>query len=276
MTIYFIPYSFLMIGAALKNLDPRFEEASRIHGAGPFRTALKVTLPAVRPAIIASVLLMIIAGFAIFSIPVVIGTGAKIEVLSVRIYRLMFTYSDPPGIDVALVLSLILLLIVQGAMLLQILASRENRHATIGGKVGNTSIVYLGPWRWVVRVFVVSYLLLAAVLPVLGLFLVSLQGFWSPRINWAMLNFANYHKILFEGTTTSAALINSVILGATAATVAVALSAIFAMYFSQQRGLLRSFNEFVTSFRVQFPIRSSRSGSYWCSAAVPSGYPAPC
>lgn len=95
--LYLVPHVYLTVAAALRNLDPSLEEASRMSGGGSFRTLTKVTLPAVAPSIASGALLALIYGLALFSIPVLIGTPARIEVLTVTIVNLM-TATFPPQV----------------------------------------------------------------------------------------------------------------------------------------------------------------------------------
>src|SRR6202140_3767490 len=44
--------AFVMIGAAMKSMDPSLEETSRALGAGKWRTMLKITLPLVPPGVL--------------------------------------------------------------------------------------------------------------------------------------------------------------------------------------------------------------------------------
>jgi len=251
MGLYFVPYSFLVVSAALRNLDPSLEEASRVHGASPGRTLWQVTLPSVRPALLAAGLIMIITGFAQFSIPIVIGTGAKIDILSVRIYRLLYSY--PPRTDLAIVLSLFMLAIVQVALLMQGAISKSGRFAVIGGKAANASIIRLGGWRWVARGTMILYMALTTVLPVIGLLVVSLQRLWMPRINWDRVGLFNYHHVLFENHLTSGALINSVTLGAIGATAALIASALLSLYFRTKGVGLRRLSDFITALPAAIP-----------------------
>ena len=82
--IYLVPYCYLVVAAALRRLDPSIEEASRVAGAGPLRTLLQVSLPAIRPAITNALVIAAVAGIGMFSVPIVLGTAARIEVLSVH------------------------------------------------------------------------------------------------------------------------------------------------------------------------------------------------
>jgi iron(III) transport system permease protein len=113
--VYQVPYVYLMVSAGLRNVDSSIEEQSRLCGSGPFRTMRKVTLPAVAPSLGAAVLLMIWHGFGLFSVPQIIGTGARIDVLSVRIVRLL-TFSYPPETSLAVGLTFFVVLVVGTAI----------------------------------------------------------------------------------------------------------------------------------------------------------------
>ncbi len=249
MALYLVPYVYLIVSAALRNLDPNLEEASRINGAGPFRTLWRVTLPAVKPAIFASVLILIMLGFAFFSVPIIIGTGAGIDVLSVRIYRELYNY--PPRTDIAIVLSLFMMAIVQIALLMQHLVSRAGRFATIGGKGGGTSRVRLGRWRIVARLAMFLYLMATSVIPVIGLVIVSLQPFWTPNIDPSVFTLDNYRFVLFESAFTSSALVNSVVLGAVGGTIGMLVSAFLVLCGSS--GRLGRTIDAVTALPAAFP-----------------------
>ena len=58
LTLLTYPYVLLPTRAALANLDPELEEASRTLGRGPWKTFVTVTIPALRPAIASGALLV--------------------------------------------------------------------------------------------------------------------------------------------------------------------------------------------------------------------------
>lgn len=57
-TLSYFPFVFLPVAAMLRTADPGLEEAARALGLGPWRTALKVGLAQVRPALLGGVLLV--------------------------------------------------------------------------------------------------------------------------------------------------------------------------------------------------------------------------
>jgi iron(III) transport system permease protein len=177
-----------------------------------------VTLPAIRPAITGGLVIAAVAGIGMFSVPIVLGTAARFEVLSVHVFRLLDSY--PPHTAYALALSVMLVIGVQLLLLLQRLATSSGRHATIGGRGLRSGIRPLGRWKGPARSLLVLYIAITSIMPVAGLLLVSLQSFWTPDIKWAQLSLANYSFVLLENGPTSRALITSLGLGAVTASVA--------------------------------------------------------
>jgi iron(III) transport system permease protein len=219
---------YLTVAAALQNLNPSLEEAARMCRAGPWKTLLRVTLPAVWPAIVNAGIIVAIFGISTFSVPIVIGTTAGIDLLSVRIYRLL--YNHPPRTDLAVVLAIAMMVFVQLALLVQVLVTRSQRHAVVGGKGATHTRVRLGRWRWVARGAIGAYLLATAVLPVAALAIVSLQPFWTSKIDFAQFGWANYHFVLVENATTARALVNSIGLGIFGATLCMLGAAVLVLF----------------------------------------------
>lgn len=232
-TINLVPHVYLVVSAALRNLEPSLEEASRVSGVGAWGTLTKVTLPAIRPALLNALLLALSAGFALFSIPFLIGSSAGVDNLIVRVVR-MTTYEFPAKLAEASVLGIIVVVVIGSSLLLQRRITRLSRHARMEGKTSSPSRIDLGWFKWVARVFMTGYVLLATVLPVLALIFVSLQSFWSGELSLANFTLNHYIDLLKPGTKTLDALRNSVVLGAITATVAMLVVTLVA-YFQERR-----------------------------------------
>ena len=130
-----IPLVYLIVSAALKNIDPSLEEASRISGCGVVRTFLKISLPAISPAIISASLLVVINGFGTFSTAVIIGTPAHVDLLTTRIVG-MLTKNFPPDLIGAQVLSILMLIFVTVIWGLQVRLTRRGRFSAPRGPRG--------------------------------------------------------------------------------------------------------------------------------------------
>ena len=234
-TLYLVPFAYLLVAAAFRNFDSSLEEASRVAGAGSWRTFRHVSAPGVLPAISAAVFLVGVTALSNFSIPVIIGSVARIDVLSVRIVRLVRD-AYPPRIDEAVVLSLFVILAVGVLFWLQRLISARKRHVTISGKGVYASKIPLGPWKWVARTIMIVYIAAASVVPLLGLLFVSLQRFWSSHITWQSFTFDVLLALFSGDNLTKKALQTSVLLGIVGATLGILIATMLMLYVRQRKG----------------------------------------
>jgi len=74
-----------MVGSAWAGLDPRLEQAARVLGASPLKALREVTLPLLRPAILAAALLVFLFDFTSFGVILLLG-GPHFATLEVEIY----------------------------------------------------------------------------------------------------------------------------------------------------------------------------------------------
>jgi thiamine transport system permease protein len=83
------------VGGFWANLDPRFEEAARMLGAGRWRTFRRVTLPLLRPALAAAGSIVFLFTFTSFGVILILG-GLRFSTIEVEIYRQTVTYLQLP------------------------------------------------------------------------------------------------------------------------------------------------------------------------------------
>ena len=76
MTLYTFPYVVLPVRAALSRIDPAQEEAARMLGLGRWRAFFRVTLPQLRPALAAGVLLSMLYTLSDFGVVMVLRYNA--------------------------------------------------------------------------------------------------------------------------------------------------------------------------------------------------------
>lgn len=74
-----------VVGSAWEQLDPRLEAAARVLGASPWRAFSEVTLPLLRPALLAAALLVFLFDFTSFGVILLLG-GPRFATLEVEIY----------------------------------------------------------------------------------------------------------------------------------------------------------------------------------------------
>jgi iron(III) transport system permease protein len=227
--LYFVPYVYLIVAAAFRNIDPALEEASRLSGASMWMTLRRVSLPAIKPALIGASLLIVIVGLSLYSVPVVIANRAGIDILSVRILRSL-NFEFPPRTDQAIVLSLFMLAAIAVVWMIQRRVTGSGNFATIGGKSARHVIVELGPWKWVARTFMFAYILFTSILPLAALLIVALQPFWRPVIDPSTFTLDNFYDALIGRPVTRAGLMHSLTLGIIVGIVGMLLATLMALY----------------------------------------------
>ena len=86
-----LPIAYLIIAPAMSAFDVSLEESSKVCGASNLKTLFRITLPVLRPAILASAILVIVRSLASFAVPSVIGMPGRIYVLATHIYQIIST-----------------------------------------------------------------------------------------------------------------------------------------------------------------------------------------
>jgi len=99
-----------VVGSALAQMNPRYEQAARVLGASRWRALWQVTFPMIRPAVLAATLLVFLFDFTSFGVILLLG-GPRLATLEVEIYIQALNLLNLP---VAGVLSAIQLLVTLG------------------------------------------------------------------------------------------------------------------------------------------------------------------
>lgn len=225
-SIYMVPLAFITFTSGLRNSDPSLEEASRITGSSEWRTLFRIVLPSQRPALGSAIMLLMWFALALFSVPVALGPGADIEVLSMRIVTLLRS-SYPPETATATVLGIIVLALLALAWYIQRRLVRGGHYSTITGKAQRQSIHKLGRARWAVRAVFIAYVLVAAVLPLSALIHVTLRGYWGRGFGFDEFSLSSLVAVI-ENPLTATAFRNSIFLGVVGAALCMFAAALLA------------------------------------------------
>ncbi|MGE0719969.1 MAG: ABC transporter permease, partial [Alphaproteobacteria bacterium] len=173
--MYYAPYVYMFVVSTLKNMDPSLEEAAEVSGASPLRTMLTITFPLIAPAILSSMLLTFIVMLGIYGIPAVLGTPAKISVLTTYIFVL--TSWTPPLYNTAAAVAILLIAVTAVCVWLQQRVLSRRSYVTVTGKSFKPKQLDLGRWRWLTLGFAVLYLLIVVVLPCAALLIASFRRY---------------------------------------------------------------------------------------------------
>ena len=224
MALYLTPYIYLLTLGGLKNLDPTFEEAARIAGAGPWRTFRVITLPLVTPALLSGLLLAFIMGLGQFGIPAALGVPSNIHVVSTSIWQNMANWPARTELAAALATSLL------GLALLGLYAQRriqgQRSYATVTGKGFRPGRAALGRWSWTAAAFCWLYVIATVALPYYALLQTSFSKFWTPQLTPGLFTLDNYRYVLFQYPSTAISIRNSLVLSLGGATIGILLATI--------------------------------------------------
>jgi iron(III) transport system permease protein len=206
---------FLQVFPALENMDPYLEESARMSGAGPARTALTVTLPLMRPAILSGVLLTFGSTVAMYGVPHMLN----IKVLTIAVRESVVLMDFKAGA----VLSVMVTIMSLGAVFLYRVSVRSGkRFQTITARGFRPNVMRLNRSRHLFTAFGVVYALFAFVVPYSTLAMTSFLKSLGLGLNWENLTFRNYAQLV-QTPLPRLAFTNSMVLGIGTASVAMAL-----------------------------------------------------
>jgi len=207
------PLTFLLLGAALRGMDPSLEEAAFTSGAGKAVTFRRVTLKLMAPALAGIGLLQFVRGLEAFEVPIIMGMGKGIEVFSTNIYISLRDIS-PPDYGTAFVLSLILVMLgILGVTVYHRVMAKSDKYATVTGKGYRPRLISLGRWRLLAGGFILFFLFVSTILPFLVLLWASLLPFYEAPSMEALSKISlNMYQDLFSRDTLYLAIKNTLIL----------------------------------------------------------------
>jgi len=176
---------FLLITPAFRNMDAAFEEASHTSGSNNVGTLIRITIPLLAPALLASTALGFIKSLESFELELVLGIPAGIYVLSTRIYD--FIHWEPPLFGQATALSSIFLVVIFLLVWAQKTLLRGREYTTLTGRGYSYRTLSLGRWRWLTFAFSAMFICMMILLPlsslIMGTFM-EVFGFFNIDSPW--------------------------------------------------------------------------------------------
>ena len=265
-----MPIAYLILAPAMSAFDVSLEESSRACGAGNFRTLTRVTLPVLRPALLASVILVIVKSLASFAVPSVIGTPGRIYVLSTYIYRIIATgFSADYGLAAAVGMSALVASICL-VYLYRYLTSESERYVTVSSRGFKPSLIDLKRSKYPLlgAIGLLSFVLI--LLPVLVLFYTSLLPYvMVPDAKaFSLMGWKNWGEVLRDPISLLS-LKNSLTLGLGGATLGVILSIFVSYVIVKVRTTASGILESLTFLSFSFPGIVIGVGFMWFFIRTP-------
>lgn len=114
-TILACPYVIIIVSSNLRGFDRSLEQASRILGASPLQTTLRVTLPLIRPGIISAALFAFMLSFDEIVVAIFV-CGTHTETLPKRMWDSLTYEMEPtlPAISTLILVATILVFAIAG------------------------------------------------------------------------------------------------------------------------------------------------------------------
>lgn len=248
--MYVYPFVFINTAAVLDNMDSSLEDAANMLGASKWKTALRITLPLVAPAIISGAILSFLEALALFGVPAVLGMSRGIFTLTTQIYQL---FNWPPQYQQGAALAIPLVVITGVLLIFQYLYLGKKQFVLISGKATQPTIIKLGKAKWPVLGYCLLVVSLSVILPYLMLLLISLNKVWGAPLTLSNLTLHNYDFILFHYRLSQKSFLNSFFLAFLAATIAVFLALIVVIYNRRTENIGRRFLHFVMVLPFAIP-----------------------
>lgn len=200
----------MLLTPAFRNLDASLEESSRVAGAGPIKTLIRVIVPIMMPPILVATILGLIRSLEAFEIELILGVPIGLEVFSTKIYA--FMVNEPPDYSSAAALGSFFLLVLLIMVGLQQYYLRGKAFTTVTGRGFSARPIPLGRWKWPAFALVMIIVLTVTVVPIgfvfVGTFM-KLFGYFTIQDPWTLDNW----KHVLDDPILARSITNTLVLG---------------------------------------------------------------
>ena len=221
LTTFYFPYAFITISRSMEKMDPSLEEASRVSGASPLTTVLRITMPMMTPSLIAGALLVFVCAASCYGIPSIIGAPGNVHTVTTRIIE--YNGLGVQGINDATGLAVFLIVIAVFVLYLSDFVIAKRQYITVSGKSTRPNIVDLRKMRLPLTILVSVFAVIAVVVP----FLTVLSTSFKTDVGKTLLAKGNFTLNQWKALARSETLMclkNSLIFGIVTATIGIVIS----------------------------------------------------
>ncbi|MEY9776294.1 ABC transporter permease [Arthrobacter sp. MW3 TE3886] len=263
------PIAYVFCSNALRNSDASLEGAAQTVGAGPFRILWSVIIPMMRPPMVYSSVLVFSMSIETLSIPLLYGQPVDITVFATFLYKNGLQSIDPDyGIlgaaSVIILLVTILLVAVQAKLL-----KDAKRFVSVRGKATRPRLLDLGWIKWLSVAFIFIYVVIGALIPILGLVMRSFTKVFTPLQNpLNSLTMANYQRIL-EFPVYVASIRNSLIVAGVGAVLVSVLAVVAVVVAKRSTFRYRKVIEYLALAPQAMPGLIIGIGLFWAFSFLP-------
>ena len=194
-----VPSMYLMISGTFSRLDPALEEASEVSRVLPRRTFWHISMPLLRPSLLAAIIYYFVLSIEIFEIPGMLGMPRNVFVFSTALYNAVDSAVGLP--DYGLACGYGILGFTAGTVLICLYGRairRREKFSVVTGKGYRPRLIRLGRWRYLISASILAYVGFALVIPILALIWASLLPFYRiPSVEaLGQISLTNYLRVL--------------------------------------------------------------------------------
>ncbi|MGY6529270.1 MAG: ABC transporter permease [Cyanobacterium sp.] len=160
ITLFSYPYLLLSVRAGLQGLDPALEESARSLGYGAWGIFFRVTLPLLRPSIVAGSLLVSLYALQDFGTPALMRFNSFTHAIFTQ-YRSSFNRSLAASLSMVLVVVVLVILVIE-----QRVRTNASYYSRGSGAINKGRLIPLGRWKFPAIAFCCLVAFFSLVLPV--------------------------------------------------------------------------------------------------------------
>jgi iron(III) transport system permease protein len=265
-----VPYVYLYVSAAMRNLPTDLEEAARVSGASVWQVLRDVTLPIVLPSIIFAAALNVLLGFETFGIPLILGEPARITVLTTYIYKVTTQFGTPSYHIMAVVAVMLMLITLPLVWLQRRLLRNSKKYAVVGGKGARVAPLRLGRAGQVIALSTVGlWLFVTVFLPVGGIILRAFVSAWGENVSLIESFTLDNFRQLFTVSTLARGLMNTVLLSVVGGAIAVVVYLLIALAGHRNTGSSNTLLDYIVLLPRALPGLVVGLAFFWVFLFVP-------
>lgn len=265
-----MPIAYLIIAPAMSAFDVSLEESSKVCGASNLRTLFRVTLPILRPAILAAITLGCVRSLASFAVPAVLGMPGRTYVLATHLYRIVATGFVPDyGMAAAVGMS-VLAASITLIYLYRHLTREGERYVTVSSRGYRPTVIDLKGAKYPLFAIVALLSFILIVLPVMVLLYTSLVPYtMAPSLKAFSMMSGRHWAAVLNDPLSLLSVKNSLILGIGGASLGIVLSVFVAYVIVKVRTTASGILESLSFLSFSFPGIVIGVGFMWFFVQTP-------
>lgn len=245
-SLYLVSFVFTFVATALRELDGGLEDAARVFGSSWMGAQLRVVAQLIRPAVVYSLVIVLLLALGQFSAPLLLGRTIGLDVVTTEIFKAIANYPGDYGVGAVLTVPVFVL-----AMFVLMLQRRTVGTLSRYSSTSKGGMRRRSTRRWPV-IPILLFTILIIVPPILGLLGVALAPYWSGSLSTEGYSMDNFNAILNDGQVMQA-VSTTLQLSALGVLGCLVAATLLGLYLHHNSGRLAKALDLVVSFPLTLP-----------------------